>query len=94
VSGPSKQVTLNLREAYKAARWRRGKRALKIIREKVARITKSERIKISEEVSNFIHGRSIERPPRKITIVIEREEDGGVIVRLGGGVAAKQDADK
>lgn len=89
-----KEVTLNLREAYKAPKLRRAKRALNIIREKAARIAKAEKVKISEELARFVFSRSIERPPRKVTIVVEKDEEGEAIVKLGGEVAAEQDSDQ
>ncbi|MEM0482151.1 MAG: 50S ribosomal protein L31e [Nitrososphaerota archaeon] len=89
-----KEVTLNLREAYKAPKLRRAKRALNIIREKAARIAKAERVKISEELARFIHSRSIERPPRRVTILVEKDEKGEAIVRLGGEGAAEQGTDQ
>jgi large subunit ribosomal protein L31e len=89
-----KEVTLNLREAYEAPKLRRAKRALNIIREKAARIAKAERVKISEDLARFIFSRSIERPPRKVTIVVEKDEEGEAIVKLGGEVAAEQGSDQ
>lgn len=85
---------MNLREAYEAPKLRRAKRALNIIREKAARIAKTERVKISEELARFIFSRSIERPPRKVTVVVEKDEEGEAIVSLGGEVAAEQGADQ
>jgi len=89
-----KEVTLNLRDAYKAPKLRRAKRALNIIQKKAARIAKAERVKISEEVARLIHSRSIERPPRKVMIIVEKDEEGEAIVKLGGEAAAEQGAEQ
>ncbi len=83
-----------MREAYEAPKLRRAKRALNIIREKAARIARAERVRISEELARFIYSRSIERPPRKVTIVVEKDEEGEVVVRLGGEGAAEQGSDQ
>lgn len=82
---------MNLREAYKAPKIRRAKRALNIIKEKASRIAKAEKVKLSEELARFIHSRSVEHPPRKVELIIEKDEDGNAVVRLGGEVTAEQD---
>ncbi|MEM0444724.1 MAG: hypothetical protein QXO86_04030 [Nitrososphaerota archaeon] len=87
------EITLNLRDAYKAPKMRRARRALNIIKRKAERVAKTERVKISEELTRFIHSKSVERPPRKITIVVEKDEEGEAIVRLGGEGAAEQGTD-
>lgn len=87
------EVTLNLRDAYKTPKIRRAKRAINIIREKARRIAKTDTVIISEELVKFIHSKSVEHPPRKIKIVVEKDEEGEAVVRLGGEVAAEQDAD-
>jgi ribosomal protein L31E len=78
------EVTLNLREAYRAPKWRRAKRAINIIRMKAARIAKTESVKISEELTRLIFSSSVERIPKKLSLVIEKDEEGEAWVRLRG----------
>jgi ribosomal protein L31E len=83
------EITLNLRDAYKAPKRRRAKRALRIIKTKAARIVKAETVKISEEVSKYIYSYSVEKVPRKISLVIEKTEEGEAWVRLRGEEAGQ-----
>ncbi len=78
------EVTLNLREAYKAPKWRRANRAINIIRMKAARIAKTESVKISEELTRLIFSSSVEKIPRRLSLVIEKDEEGEAWVRLRG----------
>ncbi|MCS7146384.1 MAG: hypothetical protein RMJ28_01280 [Nitrososphaerota archaeon] len=89
-----KKVTLNLRDAYRAPKLRRARRALNIIKEKAKRIAKVERVKISDEISRLFHSRSVERPPKKVTLLIERNEEDEVVVRLGGETTAEQSSNQ
>lgn len=78
------ELTLNLRDAYRAARWRRAKRAINLLREKIMRISKAERVKLSHKLVSYIWSRGAEKPPRKLPIIVERVEDGVVEVKLRG----------
>lgn len=81
-------VTLNLRDAYKAAKWRRAEAAVALLRERVKRVTHAERVVISGGVSRYLWSRGAERPPKKVRIVVERGEEGEASVRLEGEEAA------
>ncbi|MEM3449239.1 MAG: 50S ribosomal protein L31e, partial [Nitrososphaerota archaeon] len=65
------ELTLNLRDAYKAAKWRRAKRAINLLRAKILRISKAERIRLSNKVVSYIWSRGAEKPPRKVSVIIE-----------------------
>jgi large subunit ribosomal protein L31e len=80
------ELTLNLRDAYEAKKWRRAKRAINLIREKALRIAKVKRVVIDEALNRLIWSRGVERPPRKVRLVIERidEETARVSVPTSG----------
>jgi len=78
------ELTLNLRDAYKAPKWRRAKRAINLLRAKIMRISKAERVRLSNKVVSYIWSRGAEKPPRKVPIVVERGEEGVVDVKLRG----------
>jgi ribosomal protein L31E len=78
------ELTLNLRDAYKAPKLRRAKRAINLLRAKITRISKAQRVRLSNELVSYIWSRGAEKPPRKVPIVIERGEEGVVDVKLRG----------
>ncbi len=63
-------------------RTKRAAKAVKILREFVARHMKSEDILIAPEVNEFIFKRGIQKPPRKITVLLEKSDDDVVEVYL------------
>ncbi len=80
------ELTLNLRDAYEAKKWRRAKRAINLIRQKALRVAKVKRVVIDEALNRLIWSRGVERPPRKVRLVIERvdEETARVSVPTSG----------
>lgn len=78
------ELTLNLRDAYEAKKWRRAKRAINLIRQKAVRIAKVKRVVIDEALNRLIWSRGVERPPRKVQVVIERVDEETAEVRLPG----------
>jgi large subunit ribosomal protein L31e len=68
-------LMLNLRDAYEAKKWRRAKRAINLIRQKAQRIAKVKRVVIDEALNHIIWSRGVERPPRKVQVVIEKVDD-------------------
>ncbi len=80
----TREYRISLRKAYWAARTRRAKRAIGIIKEFAARHMKTDvkKVKIDPAVNVFVWSRSRERPPRYIDVVVEKREDGTVLVKL------------
>ena len=74
--------TIPLRDAYEASRTRRAKKAINIIRKFAQRHMKGENVRISEGVNHAIWSRGAEKPPRRITVVIRKDEDGIIHVML------------
>ncbi len=57
---------------YWGRRKNRAKRAIKLIRKFVARhFKKAERIYIDNAVNEYVWSRSIEKPPRRVRVIIE-----------------------
>jgi large subunit ribosomal protein L31e len=71
-----------LRGAFEAPPYRRAKVAIRLIREFATRHMKASSVKVDEEVNRLIWARGIKSPPRKLTLEMERDEDGLVSVRL------------
>jgi large subunit ribosomal protein L31e len=67
---------------YEAPPYRRAKKAITVIREFATRHMKARGVNIDVEVNELIWSRGIKHPPRRITLEMERDEDGIVKVRL------------
>ena len=87
------ELTLNLRDAYEAKKWRRAKRAINLIRQKALRVAKVRRVVIDEALNRLIWSRGVERPPRKVRLVIERvdEETARVSAPTSGEEAEREE---
>jgi len=81
---PLRTYVIPLRDAWKASRLKRADAAIRLVREFAKRHFKAEYVKISPAVSEKIWGRSRQNPPRRIKVVIEREDEKTVVVRLEG----------
>ncbi len=68
-------------------RTKRAPRALRIVKEFVARHMKSEDILIDPEVNEYIWSRGIQKPPRKISVRVKKADDDIVEVYLVGSDA-------
>jgi len=79
----TKILTFSLRDARKAPPKKRAKAAINLLRKLAKRHGKAEVVKISQEVSKKIWERGARNPPRKIKVVLEKEEDT-VYVKLEG----------
>ena len=67
---------------YEAPPYRRAKKAVIVIRDFATRHMKARQVSIDVEVNEQIWARGIRHPPRRITLEMERDEDGVVKVRL------------
>jgi len=68
--------------AFEAPPYRRAKVAMRIIKEFTTRHMKAHDVKIKEDVNKLIWVRGIRKPPRRIRLEMERDEDGLVSVSL------------
>ena len=67
---------------FEAPPYRRAKKAIIVIREFATRHMKAKQVSIDTEVNELLWSRGIKHPPRRITLEMERDEDGVVKVRL------------
>jgi len=67
---------------YEAPPYRRAKKAVAVIREFATRHMKATQVSIDADVNELIWARGIKHPPRRITLEMERDEDGVVKVKL------------
>lgn len=74
--------TIPLGKALVASRKHRVNRAVNIIKEFASRHMKTQEVKLSPILNEFLWENSIEKPPRRVTVKIERAEDGTVSVSL------------
>jgi large subunit ribosomal protein L31e len=74
--------TVPLSRAWITARHRRTRRAVNMLREFAEKHMKSSEIKITTELNEEIWKRGITKPPRRITVKMEKDEDGIVTISL------------
>jgi large subunit ribosomal protein L31e len=67
---------------YEAPPYRRAKKAIIVIREFATRHMKARQVSIDAEVNELIWAKGIRHPPRRLTLEMERDEDGVVKVKL------------
>lgn len=76
-----KIYTIPLRHVWVVTpRGKRAPRAVRDVRDFVARHMKAEEVAISNEVNAAVWARSINKPPRKITVRAVKDKEGKVIV--------------
>ena len=71
-----------LGRAFEAPPYRRAKVAIRLIRDFTTRHMKASDVKIKEDVNELIWARGIRKPPRRVRLEMERDEDGLVSVSL------------
>ena len=71
-----------LRDVQHTPRWERGKRAMKAIRDYLARHMKSEEIKIDRSINEAVWERGSHKPPSRIRVRAMKFEDGQVQAEL------------
>jgi large subunit ribosomal protein L31e len=74
--------TVPLTRAWITARHKRTKRAVNVLREFAEHHMKSSEIKIDTQLNEKLWSRGITKPPRKITVKMEKDEDGVVTISL------------
>ena len=78
----TRTYTVPLGVVYEAPPYRRAKKAVIVIREFATRHMKARQVSIDVEVNELIWARGIKHPPRRVTLEMERDEDGVVKVKL------------
>jgi len=76
-----KTYTISLRHVWVVTpRGKRAPRSVRDVRDYVARHMKADEVAISNEVNSELWARSINKPPRKITVRAVKDKEGKVIV--------------
>ncbi len=78
----TRTYTIPLGVVYEAPPYRRAKKALIVLKEFATRHMKARQVSVDTEVNELIWARGIKHPPRRITVEMERDEDGVVTVKL------------
>ena len=88
-------ITITMRATKMAPRTKRAARAIKEIRDNIARHMKAdvEKIWIDKSLNEKIWERGIQNPPRKITVKAVKFEDGLVEVSLVVPVETKENVE-
>ena len=82
VEALTRTYTVPLGLVTEAPDYKRAKKAITLIREFTTRHMKAAEVKIDVGVNEQIWARGIKHPPRRITLEMERDEDGVVTVKL------------
>ena len=89
-----REYTIPLRGAWKGSRTDRAEKAIRVIRQFAKRHMKSSEIKIDSEVNQAVWSRGIQKPPRKIRVLMKKDKDDLVTVLLPGLPAEEEKEDK
>ncbi|HEU97507.1 MAG: 50S ribosomal protein L31e [Fervidicoccaceae archaeon] len=77
------ELTLNLSRVYTTRRTKRASRAVRYLRELIKKRTHAEKVLIDEKINRLIWMRGIEKPPRKLRVVISVEESEEIKTKTG-----------
>ncbi|MFP3268881.1 MAG: 50S ribosomal protein L31e [Desulfurococcales archaeon] len=83
MKGNKLDLTLNLSKVYTTRRTKRAARAVRYLREIIRRKTHAESVLIDDQVNKLIWMRGIEKPPRKLRLVVSVEESEEVKTKGG-----------
>ncbi|WP_225876045.1 50S ribosomal protein L31e [Infirmifilum lucidum] len=74
-------VTIPLRDAFRAPRKKRAKVAVRLVKEWVARhFHVSGAIKVGNKLNELLWSKSIEKPPRRVTVSVRVNVEEGEVV--------------
>ncbi len=74
--------TIRFHRIKRTPRTKRTVKAVRYLRRFIARHMKSEQVRIAEELNERLWRRGIQKPPAKIRVKAEKQEDGSVLVTL------------
>ena len=79
-SGETRTYTIPLRKEFlKAARWRRSKKAVSVVRSFVTQHTKSEEVKVGRWLNETIWKRGSKNPPSRVRVDVKKEENYAIV---------------
>ncbi|MEM2083284.1 MAG: 50S ribosomal protein L31e [Nitrososphaerota archaeon] len=79
-----REYTIPLRDVWEAPKKKRAEKAIRIIKNFAKRHMKAEEVKISEKVNELIWSKGIEKPPRRIKVIMKKDKDNIVKVEMIG----------
>ncbi len=80
-----KILILNLRkDLVKTPKWRRSKSIASLLRKRVAKFSKTGKVKIDAKISEQLWSRGIKSPPTHLKVKIKKLDDGSVEAQLAG----------
>jgi len=79
----TKEYVINLSRLYWGKRSNRAARAVRYLREWIAKKTHAEEIKIDEKINKILWSRGIEKPPRKIRVKVVVEDKKEIKTKTG-----------
>ncbi len=82
------------REFLKVANWRRTEKAVTAAKEFLVRHMKSENVKLSPALNEFLWKHGIKNPPHKVKVNVTKDEKGAVFAELFGEQKKKTKAEK
>lgn len=72
-----KIITINIRkELVETPRWRRSDAAIRLLKEKLKKMAKNDKVIIGKSINEKVWFRSIRKPPTKFRIKLTKEEKG------------------
>ena len=72
-----KIITINIRkELVETPKWRRNNAALRILKERLKKLTKGEKLTVGKSINEKVWSKSIQSPPTKFRIKLIKEEKG------------------
>ncbi len=78
----SRTYVVPLRRAFEAPKYRRTKVAVRVIRDFAKRHMKAKEVKLDENLNELLWSRGIGNPPRRLSLLMDRDEDGVVSIKL------------
>ena len=79
-AGETRTYTIPLRKEFlKAARWRRSKKAVSVVRSFVIQHTKSEEVKVGRWLNETIWKRGSKNPPSRVRVDVKKEENYSIV---------------
>ena len=79
-AGETRTYTIPLRKEFlKAARWRRSKKAVSVVRSFVIQHTKSEEVKVGRWLNETIWKRGSKNPPSRVRVDVKKEENYAIV---------------
>ena len=75
-----KVLTINFRDGLlKYPKWKRSERLVRLVKNKISRITKNDNVKIDQELNKMIWSKGASGAPKKLKIKISKEGESFIV---------------